>query len=212
MAYTDWSARLTTVGASTSEVQSVGASYYSSTTAVQGALDILVQSIGNTDLLIMLNTWRVNAGPFGYGFPGGGLPFGTRVALLTGNAADDTSAVSAGTGQKLSVAQTIVENVDTNNASGPAVTLPDVTADTMHLITLTANCTFTFPTAAPGKSFLLAVVQDAAGSRTVSWPASVKWPGATAATLTSTPGKTDVLSFACADGTHWLGFVSGQNY
>lgn len=50
-------------------------------------------------------------------------------------------------------------------------------------------------------------------ARSVTWPASVKWPGGTAPTLTSTNAKRDVLSFVSTDnGTSWLGFVGGQNY
>lgn len=98
-------------------------------------------------------------------------------------------------------------------ASGAATyIIPAPSTSTMDLITLTANCSLAFPTAAAGESFLLALVQDATGSRTVTWPAAVKWAGGTAPTLTTTPGKTDVFSFVCLDGTHWLGFVPGQNF
>jgi endonuclease/exonuclease/phosphatase (EEP) superfamily protein YafD len=108
----------------------------------------------------------------------------------------------------------LTETINAVPASGSGtVALPDVTAATQNWVTLTANPTFAFPAVAAGKSLLLALTQDLTGSRTVSWPASVKWPGATAPTLTSTPGKTDVLSFvAASDGMHWLGFVSGQNF
>src|SRR5436190_3270854 len=106
----------------------------------------------------------------------------------------------------------IQENVNTVAASGSAQTLPDVTVATIHRVTLTANCTFTFPTAAAGKSFTLVLVQDATGSRTATWPGSVLWPGGTAPTLTTTASKRDVVSFLCADGTNWLGFTAGQNY
>jgi hypothetical protein len=50
-------------------------------------------------------------------------------------------------------------------------------------------------------------------ARTITWPAAVKWPNATAPTMTSTNGKKDVLSFLSPDnGTTWLGFVGGQNF
>jgi hypothetical protein len=50
-------------------------------------------------------------------------------------------------------------------------------------------------------------------ARTITWPAAVKWPNATAPTMTSTNGKKDVLSFLSLDnGTTWLGFVGGQNF
>ena len=82
---------------------------------------------------------------------------------------------------------------------------------TIFNLTLTANCTYTFPSATAGGQFTLLQKQDATGSRTVTWPASVRWAGGTAPTITATASKTDVISFV-ADGTYWLGFVGGLNY
>jgi len=106
----------------------------------------------------------------------------------------------------------LVENVNTVAASGAAQTIPDVTVDTVNAITLTAACTFTFPTVVAGKSFLLALKQDATGGRTATWPATVKWAGGTAPTLTATAAKTDIVAFACTDGASWFGTVVGMNF
>jgi hypothetical protein len=106
----------------------------------------------------------------------------------------------------------VVETVNTVATSGSAQTIPDVLSSTISRITLTANCTFTFPTAATGKSFTLVLVQDGTGSRTATWPGTVKWSGGTTPTLTTTASKTDVFSFLCADGTNWLGFTAGLNF
>ena len=106
-----------------------------------------------------------------------------------------------------------VESVNTVAASGAALTIPDVTVATVNQVTLTAACTLTFPAAAAGKSFVLALKQDATGSRTVAWPSSTTllWPGGTAPTLTTAVAKTDLFSFVCADGVHWLGVTAGLN-
>lgn len=106
----------------------------------------------------------------------------------------------------------VKENVNTVATSGAAQTIPDVAADTASQIVLSANCTFTFPAAVAGKSFLLALKQDATGSRLATFPGTVLWPGATAPTLTTAANKTDLLSFTCLDGTHWLGRAVAQNY
>ena len=82
---------------------------------------------------------------------------------------------------------------------------------TLQILTLTGNCTFTFPTATAGRSFMMFLKQDATGSRTVTWPASVKWPSSTAPTITATASKGDKFVFT-ADGTNWLGSVAGQAY
>lgn len=94
--------------------------------------------------------------------------------------------------------------------SSTAITL-SLTNGTVQIITLTGNCTYTFPTATAGKSFMLLQLQDATGSRTVTWPSSVKWPSSTAPTITSTASKGDKFVFT-ADGTYWWGSVAGQNY
>jgi len=87
----------------------------------------------------------------------------------------------------------------------------DISAGTVQILTLTGNCTFTFPTPTAGKSFLLLLKQDAVGGRTVTWPSSVKWPSSTAPTITSTANKLDKYAFT-ADGTYWYGSNGGQNY
>jgi hypothetical protein len=59
----------------------------------------------------------------------------------------------------------------------------------------------------------LVLTQDATGSRSATWPASVKWPGGVAPTLTTTPGKTDIVTLITYDqGAAWRGFTSGLNY
>jgi hypothetical protein len=60
---------------------------------------------------------------------------------------------------------------------------------------------------------MLILEQDATGSRTATWPASVKWPSSTPPTITTTNGKIDTFTFITHDGgTNWFGIVNGQNY
>ena len=82
-------------------------------------------------------------------------------------------------------------------------------------LTLTANCTLTLSGATAGKSCSATIMlkQDATGSRTATWPGSVKWSGGTAPTLTTTANKTDFFGLMTVDGgTTWYGFISGLNY
>lgn len=99
------------------------------------------------------------------------------------------------------------EVVTTANSS-TAYTIPEPLTSSITNLTLTANTTLTFPTLASGKSFTVALTQDSTGSRTVTWPGTVKWPNGTAPTLTTTAGKTDLLSFVSIDGVSWLGSVT----
>jgi hypothetical protein len=101
------------------------------------------------------------------------------------------------------------EEVATANTS-TAYTI-DLLGGTVQILTLTGNCTFTFPTATAGKGFTLLLKQDGTGSRTVTWPAAVKWPSGTAPTITATASKLDKYVFT-ADGTNWYGSEAGKNY
>ena len=105
--------------------------------------------------------------------------------------------------------QGVKETVAVAN-TGTAYTVANSAASVLDL-TLTGNCTFTFPTPTAGAQFTLLLKQDATGSRTLTWPTSARWPGGTAPTITATASRTDVISFIC-DGTYWLGFVGGQNF
>jgi hypothetical protein len=105
---------------------------------------------------------------------------------------------------------TTIEAVNTVGASGAAVTLPDVSSATIHVVTLTANCTFTFPTASAGKSFTLVLQQDGTGSRSVTWPIGTRWPGGVAPTLTTTANAVDYVTFL-SPATSWHGFLSGSD-
>jgi len=106
----------------------------------------------------------------------------------------------------------VTDVVNTVTTSGAAQTIPAPTAAGISLITLTASCTLTFPTAVAGQSFTLVLKQGGIGSFTITWPGSiVKWASAVAPTLTTTAGAIDIIGFMCVDGTNWFGFVSGQN-
>ena len=101
------------------------------------------------------------------------------------------------------------EEVATANTS-TAYTI-DLANGSVQILTLTGNCTFTFPTATAGKSFIMLLKQDGTGSRTVTWPAAVKWPSGTAPTITAAASKLDKYIFT-ADGTNWYGSDAGKNY
>ena len=100
------------------------------------------------------------------------------------------------------------ETVTANTGTAYTISLAN---GTFQILTLTGNCTFTFPTATAGQSFMMFLKQDATGSRTVTWPAAVKWPNSVAPTITATASKGDKFVFT-ADGTNWLGSVAGQTY
>lgn len=60
---------------------------------------------------------------------------------------------------------------------------------------------------------LLFVTQDGTGGRTITWPASFKWAGGSAPTVTSTASATDIYSAFTRDGgTTWYANIVGQNF
>ena len=69
-------------------------------------------------------------------------------------------------------------------------------------VTLGGNRTFGAPTGlVNGGFYALAVIQDATGSRTISWNSVFKWTGGTAPTLSTGAGAKDYFVFR-SDGTN----------
>lgn len=153
---------------------------------------------------ITANGSNTLVGPFVSVLSGTGIAFAVSSNSLTISGtgpAGDFLTTTEGGGDVLS----------TVGASGSTETI-DLTDGNVHDITLTANCTLTFASVAPGRgrSFTLVLRQDGVGSRTVTWPGSVVWPGGVAPTLSTTAGATDVLTFFTLDGgTTWYGFSTG---
>lgn len=88
------------------------------------------------------------------------------------------------------------QTLDFNSCQGPNVT---------RVFTFGAgNATLTFSNPPPAGSLVTVVlVQDGTGSRTVTWPATVKWSGGTAPTLTTTASKRDVFQFMWDGSFYW---------
>jgi hypothetical protein len=89
----------------------------------------------------------------------------------------------------------------------------DWSAAPIHSLTLTGSCVFTFSNVPPaGGAITVVLKQDATGSRTATWPASVKWAGG-APVITSAANSVDVVSFVTVNGgTIIYGFVGGQGF
>ena len=80
-----------------------------------------------------------------------------------------------------------------------------------HELTLTGNVTLTLNNPVDGGVYAL-VIKTGAGGFTVTWPASVKWPGGTAPTITTTASKVDLVTLIWdnAAGKYYGSF--NQNY
>jgi len=64
-------------------------------------------------------------------------------------------------------------------------------------VTLGGNRALTFSNGKRGGRYTLILKQDPTGTRTVTWPPSVRWPGEShqASTLTTSANKTDYITF-----------------
>lgn len=104
-------------------------------------------------------------------------------------------------------------------SSSPTISAGTLTLDlsgaTLFKVSLNANIT-TLTINNPAttgfvSTFVIEFTADGT-ARTVAWPASFKWPGGTAPTLTSTNNKIDVITaYTTNGGTTWIAFITGQN-
>lgn len=78
-------------------------------------------------------------------------------------------------------------------------------------VTLGGNRTFTFSNGVAGSFYTIKVIQDDTGSRTVTWPSSVKWAGGSAPTLTTTADRADLVTFYF-DGTYYMDVSIDKNF
>lgn len=77
----------------------------------------------------------------------------------------------------------------------------------MQKVTLAAaTVTLTFTAPIGVAKLQLFVIQDATGSRTITWP-TIKWAGGVAPTLSTGANKIDIVSFTY-DGTNYYGVAS----
>lgn len=68
---------------------------------------------------------------------------------------------------------------------------------------LSGNTTLTFTAPPAGTRVMLRVIQDRTGSRTVTWPSTVRWLGGSAPTLSTTAGDVDIVTFFWDGYTYW---------
>ena len=129
--------------------------------------------------------------------------------------ADGTADFNSNTLQK-AVLKNYTETVKAVGDTGTSATL-DLADGNVFTATLTGNCTFTFTTgtnSAPNAaSFTLILANDTTPSRTITWPAAVKWPNNSAPSRTTAASKTDIWTFMTPDnGTTWYGNIALYNF
>jgi len=102
---------------------------------------------------------------------------------------------------------------DSVNKSG-AVALTEADLPSTPEWRLTGNVTLTLPTpaATPKRSgtITLILTQDGTGGRTITWPASVKWPDGIVQQPASAANSISFINLLWT-GTYWFGLVGGKS-
>ena len=86
---------------------------------------------------------------------------------------------------------------------GPTINW-DTSVGSVATVTLGGNRAMAAPTNLKIGSYILHVVQDGTGGRTLTWNSVFKWPAGVAPVLTTTGNRRDLFSFVC-DGTNLYG-------
>lgn len=96
--------------------------------------------------------------------------------------------------------------------SAAATATLDLSLANEHRITMPAgNITIALSNDTNGQKFIVSILQDSGGSRTVTWFTTIRWAGGSAPTLTTTASKRDVFGFIRTGSGTYDGFVIGQN-
>lgn len=112
-----------------------------------------------------------------------------------------TLGLTIGTSYSPSVADTDGATITFNLAAG-----------NWHRVVLGGNRTLAVSTPTVGQNFTIQLVQDATGSRTVTWFAGIKWAGGSPPTLTTAANGIDLLTFRYESSGVYLGMVAGQGF
>lgn len=103
------------------------------------------------------------------------------------------------------VSYSVSSGTDYNNSYRSGTYTINWALSNLQSITLSGATTLVFSGAMNGSRLQLMVNQDAVGSRVITWPAStiLKWPGATAPTLTTTQSGVDIIAFYVNNGKYY---------
>jgi hypothetical protein len=122
--------------------------------------------------------------------------------------------IQAGTAGKAVAADKLVAAAAPQTLTDGATVAWDLSAGFNAKVTIAGNRTLTVSNPAAGMTYCLGVLQDATGSRTMTWPASFDWGTTGAPTLTTTASKRDRITLFCTDAAtpKFDAFLSGKGF
>jgi hypothetical protein len=150
-----------------------------------------VNDVSGIPSIEVLSTGQINLAPFG-----GNITIGNSVIMSN------------------PVLSSYKENVVAISVGSSTQTL-DLSQANIFNLTLGSSVTLTFsnpPASGTGYTLTLYCKQDGSGSRTITWPASVKWPNSSPPTMSTGANKIDIFSFFTLDGgTTYVGALALAN-
>jgi hypothetical protein len=137
--------------------------------------------------------------------------------VIVGNSFSNNTAGNlndSGTNTKVRGNQNVADynQIQTYTPAGGATATIDLSLSNVHHITMPAgNITIALTNGRVGQCFIIRILQDGGGSRTVTWFTTIKWAGGSAPTLTTTASKADTVGFEITGSSTYDGFVVGTN-
>jgi hypothetical protein len=123
---------------------------------------------------------------------------------ISGTAAVLSGNTFTGKNTFLNTVQTVTDATDA------ATVTFDLSLGNIHTVTLGGNRTLAISNETAGQVFVIKLIQDGTGSRTVTWFDTISWAYGVAPTLTTTAAGIDVFGFICTAADTYDGFIIGQ--
>lgn len=106
----------------------------------------------------------------------------------------------------------IIQTVTSYSPDASGTATLTVNLGNIHKITMPAgNITIAISGETTGQCFIIEIIQDDVGSRTVTWFDTIKWADGSAPTLTTTASKKDTFGFRVTGTDAYDAYVIGQN-
>ena len=133
-------------------------------------------------------------------------------ALSVSTTLTQTGAASLASTLAVTGKSTFAATVQTITTATDAATVTfDMSLGNIQQVTLGGNRTLALSNVSVGQCFIINLIQDGTGSRTVTFWGTIKWDNGTTPTLTTTASKTDTVGFICVSTGNYLGYIVGQN-
>lgn len=130
-----------------------------------------------------------------------GANYGTAGQVLTSNGSGSaptwTTVSAGGVSTSANNTWTAAQRGSVSALSYAATVTPNFDSSNNFALTLTGNTTIANPsgTITPGQSGIIAISQDATGSRTVTWGSNFKGAGGVKPALSTSPNSVDLISY-----------------